>query len=58
MGRIVELLVLINALGGVATLGARYVSRKRRASNVDRIRELERENAEIDRILDRSFRDR
>lgn len=55
MARVIELLVLLQAAGGLGALLARRYARR---SNVERVRELETENAEIDLINERLQRRR
>lgn len=50
MGRVVELVVLVNALGGLSAFGLRYWHRRFRSPR-QHITELERENAEMDAAL-------
>lgn len=53
MARVAEMIVLLNAVGGIVTfMSARFV-RNRRRTNVERVRQLERENAEMDERLAR-----
>lgn len=52
MARVVELVVFLNALGGLTTFALTRWKR-RRSTNRERIAELEQENREIDAALER-----
>jgi membrane protein YqaA with SNARE-associated domain len=53
MARVIEIVVLFNALGGAAGWGLRRYLRRRRETHVEHVRELEQENVEMDRMLER-----
>jgi hypothetical protein len=49
VARVVEILVFLNAVGGLAALAAGFVKRKRTTTR-EHIRQLEDENAELDEL--------
>jgi hypothetical protein len=49
----IELIVALNAVGAFGTWIARHFVQRRRVSNLDHVRQLERENKEMDEVLRR-----